>query len=175
MWIKRVNDCSRGQFQAEAAKFSRKTRGCRAAMRSNASAGPSGLRRPYVQDLGPDKGVFLRVGSTNRRADPVLITELRRYTLHQTFDEQPLPELSYEAIDFRAASEPFASVRKLRRRDLETLNVTTRQQGRLVPTVGPMRLKSVRSWERPARGYRFGGKRNSVRRRAGSQRTTAGV
>jgi predicted HTH transcriptional regulator len=101
---------------------------------------PSNVRPHYLKDLGSDKGVFLRVGSTNRRADPVLIAELRRYTLNQSFDEQPLPELNSEAIDFRAASDSFAPVRKLRRRDLETLNVTTRHQGRLVPTIGGVLL-----------------------------------
>ena len=35
--------------QAEAARFSRNRRGCRAAMRNSASAGPSGLRRPCSQ------------------------------------------------------------------------------------------------------------------------------
>jgi predicted HTH transcriptional regulator len=60
--------------------------------------------------------------------------------LNQTFDEQPVPELSSDAIDFRAASDSFGLVRKLRRRDLETLNVTTRHQGRLVPTVGGVLL-----------------------------------
>ncbi len=34
---------------AEVARFSRSTRGCRAATRSSASAGPSGLRRPCSQ------------------------------------------------------------------------------------------------------------------------------
>lgn len=35
------------------------------------------------------------------------------------FDEQPLPALGSEAIDFRAASESFAPFRARRRRDLE--------------------------------------------------------
>lgn len=40
---------------------------------------PSPLRPHYVRRLGPDSGVFVRVGSTNRRADEALIEELRRY------------------------------------------------------------------------------------------------
>jgi len=43
---------------------------------------------------------------------------MSRYALGQSFDEQPLPELDSEAIDFRAASESFAAVRSLRRGDI---------------------------------------------------------
>ncbi len=51
-----------------------------------------------------------------------------------------MPELGSEALDFRAASESFAPVRKLRRQDLETLRLVTTHQGRKVPTVGGMLL-----------------------------------
>ena len=61
------------------------------------------------------------MGSTNRRADREMIDELRRCARGVGFDEQALPELDSEAIDFRAASESFAPVRKLKRADLETV------------------------------------------------------
>ncbi len=63
----------------------------------------------------------MRVGSTNRRADHEMIDELRRYACGVGFDEQALPELNSEAIDFRAASESFTPVRKLKGADLETV------------------------------------------------------
>ncbi|MDQ7841380.1 MAG: hypothetical protein RDU83_10175 [bacterium] len=53
-----------------------------------------------------------------------------------------MPDLDSEAIDFRAASESFAPVRALRRGDLVILRVTTRYQGRMVPTVGGVLLFS---------------------------------
>jgi len=84
--------------------------------------------------------VYVRVGSTNRRADPELIGELRRVARGEGYDEQPMPGLDSEALDFRAASESFATVRKLARRDLETLRLLTEHQGRKVPTVGGMIL-----------------------------------
>ena len=43
-----------------------------------------------------------------------------------------MPELDSEAIDFRAASELFAPVRKLKRADLETLRLVTKHQWRKV-------------------------------------------
>lgn len=101
---------------------------------------PSPTRPHHERALGPDQGVFVRIGSTNRRADETMIDELRRYARHRSFDEEPIPELSSEAIDFRAASEHFAEVRRLRRGDLLTLRLTTQHQGREVPTVGGMIL-----------------------------------
>ena len=51
-----------------------------------------------------------------------------------------MPGLDSEVLDFRAASESFAPVRKLARRDLATLRLVTDHQGRKVPTVGGMIL-----------------------------------
>ena len=80
------------------------------------------------------------MGSTNRRADAEMIAELRRFARGESFDEQPLPDLDSEALDFRAASELFAPVRRLKPHDLETLKLITRHQGRKVPTVGGILL-----------------------------------
>jgi predicted HTH transcriptional regulator len=80
------------------------------------------------------------VGSTNRRADTALIAELKRYTFLRTFDEEPLFDLDSEAIDFRAASESFNSIRTLKKAELESLGIMIRHQGHLVPTVGGMIL-----------------------------------
>ena len=100
---------------------------------------PSNLRPHYFDRLGPERGVLVRVGSTNRQADAGLIEEMKRFVRMQAFDEQPLPELSSEAIDFRAASEYFAP-RKITLSSLESLGVLTRHQGRKVPTIGGVLL-----------------------------------
>jgi predicted HTH transcriptional regulator len=101
---------------------------------------PSASRPHHLTREGPTAGVYVRVGSTNRRADAELIEELRRFARGEGFDEQPMPGLDSEALDFRAASESFAAFRKLARRDLETLRLVTDHQGRKVPTVGGMIL-----------------------------------
>ncbi len=49
-------------------------------------------------------------------------------------------ELDSVALDFRAASESFAAVRKLRKADLATPRLVTTHQGREVPTVGGILL-----------------------------------
>jgi ATP-dependent DNA helicase RecG len=101
---------------------------------------PSPSRPHYIKREGPASGVYVRVGSTNRRADPELVEELRRFARGEAFDEQPMPGLDSEVLDFRAASESFAPVRTLVRGDLETLRLVTGHQGRKVLTVGGMLL-----------------------------------
>ena len=80
------------------------------------------------------------MGSTNRQADAELVAEMQRFASGESFDERPMPALGSEALDFRVASELFAPVRKLTRRNLETLRLLTSHQGRPVPTVGGVLL-----------------------------------
>ena len=101
---------------------------------------PSSRRPHYLKSAGPEAGVYVRVGSSNRRADKELIAELKRFASGASYDEEPLPDLDSEAIDFRAASESFVSKRKLKRADLDTLRIVTKHQGHAVPTVGGMLL-----------------------------------
>jgi len=61
---------------------------------------------------------------------------MKRFSRREDFDERTLPELDSEAIDFRVASESFAPVRRLARKDLDRLRLVASYQGRKVPTVG---------------------------------------
>jgi ATP-dependent DNA helicase RecG len=90
---------------------------------------PSPSRPHHLKREGAASGVYVRVGSTNRRADADLIGELRRFSRGEAFDEQPMPGFDSEALDFRAASESFAPVRALSRRDLETIRLLLREIG----------------------------------------------
>lgn len=60
----------------------------------------------------------------------------------EAYDEQPMPDLNSEAIDFGAASELFAEQRKLKLSDLLVLKLLTKHQSQIVPTVGGMLLLS---------------------------------
>lgn len=101
---------------------------------------PSPSRPHYLRAAGLENSAYVRVGSTNRRADSEMIAELRRFARGESFDEQPLAELDSEALDFRVASELFAPKRRLKTHDLETLKLIARHQGHKVPTVGGMLL-----------------------------------
>ena len=112
--------------------------GCSLSPRAATICSPS--RPHHLANAGADRGTHVRVRSTSRRADAEPTQKLRRLIPGETFDEQPMPDADSEAIDFRAASESFASVRTLHRRDLATLRLTSNHQGRLVPTIGGMLL-----------------------------------
>jgi predicted HTH transcriptional regulator len=101
---------------------------------------PSNTRPHYVQRLGPEAGVFIRVGSTNRRVEALQIVELKRWNRMDWFDQQAIPDLKSEAIDFRAASGFFAPYRQLTPQAWSTLRVITKHQGRRVPTIGGLLL-----------------------------------
>ena len=101
---------------------------------------PSPQRPHYVKAQGFPGGVYVRVGSTNRVADSAQVDELRRAVQGRTFDEEPLAGVNTEALDFRAAAECFAELRRLRKSDLRSLQLVTVHQGREVPTVGGMLL-----------------------------------
>ena len=73
---------------------------------------PARLVPHFLNRLGRNGCIFVRVGSTNRVADPVLIDEMRRYGQPSSYDEQPIPDLNSEALDFRVASELFGNTRK---------------------------------------------------------------
>jgi predicted HTH transcriptional regulator len=64
--------------------------------------------RPHnLERLGPQDGVFIRVGSTNRKAAALQIdTETPK--VDELVRRAGRPDLKSEAIDFRAASESFA-------------------------------------------------------------------
>jgi ATP-dependent DNA helicase RecG len=101
---------------------------------------PSGSRPHWLKSEGPMQGVYVRLGSTNRQADADLIQELRRSALGAAFDEQSLPEMEIDELDFQGAVTCFARHRKLLKKDLETLRLVIKHQGRLVPTVGGVLL-----------------------------------
>lgn len=100
---------------------------------------PSSSRPHYLGD-DPDTGAYVRVGSTNRRADMDLLGEMRRHVLGESLDASPMPNLNSEDIDFSVASELFTEYRNLTHNDLNVLRICTQYQGRTVPTMGGMIL-----------------------------------
>ncbi|MGA8830800.1 MAG: helix-turn-helix domain-containing protein [Desulfomonilaceae bacterium] len=101
---------------------------------------PSALRPHWLKSDGIENGVLVRVGTTNRRADGPLTAELRRSALNLSYDEEPLPDINPDNLDVRVASRLFAGLRAWSENTPETLRLTIRHQGRLVPTVGGVLL-----------------------------------
>ena len=92
--------------------------------------------RPHRLRLGNrNPTVYVRLGSTNREADPQLIGQLQREAEGVSFDESPLGHLTASDIDLAAVRRAFANRRPVNAKDLKTLRLVTRVQGRDVPTV----------------------------------------
>ena len=100
----------------------------------------SGTRPHFLRAEGPETGVYVRLGSSNRQADRELIAELRRTVEGIGFDEMPMPELSVKDLDMDAAQHLFGESRKLDEKALITLKLLCRYQDRLVPTKGAVLL-----------------------------------
>lgn len=61
----------------------------------------SGSRPHWLKAEGPEHGVYVRLGSSNRQADAALVNELRRSAEGVSFDELPMPELGVDDLDLR--------------------------------------------------------------------------
>lgn len=100
----------------------------------------SGSRPHWIKKEGIEAGAYVRLGSSNRKADRELIAELKRGAEGKSFDEQVLPDRTVDDLEFDAVVGCFERHRKLVEKDLESLRLVARYQGHLVPTVGGMLL-----------------------------------
>ncbi len=100
----------------------------------------SNLRPHWLKAEGPENGVYVRLGSSNRQADKELIAELRRSVEGVSFDEMPMPELSINGLNLDAARHVFSGIRELNDRALRTLKILVQNQGKTVPSKGGVLL-----------------------------------
>jgi ATP-dependent DNA helicase RecG len=95
----------------------------------------------YVRSEGPQEGVYIRLGSTNRRAGPEILAELQRSLAGLSFDQLPCPDLSADDLDATRLERYFAAVgRKTSQEHLASLGVLVPQAGRLAPSHGGLIL-----------------------------------
>ncbi len=73
---------------------------------------PSALRPHWLKSQGIINGVLVRVGSTNRQTDEPLTAEMRRSALNISYDEEAMPVINPEALNFLVASGLFAGFRE---------------------------------------------------------------
>jgi ATP-dependent DNA helicase RecG len=93
---------------------------------------PFAPRPYYLTSAGPVDGVFVREGSTNTRADPATIEELRRQGASRSFDLESVPGVLVGDLDGDRLRGAFG--RKLPTSKLETLGLAIDHAGRTVAT-----------------------------------------
>lgn len=99
-----------------------------------------GSLRPYrVNSAPPPRDVFVRVGSTNRVADPELVAELERVSRRNSFDEELCPAAdAYLDADTLARWLPASGA--LGTPALRSMRLLADYQGDVVPTVAGVLL-----------------------------------
>jgi ATP-dependent DNA helicase RecG len=97
---------------------------------------PSSTRPHYLKKHGLEKGCYIRIGSTDRLVDAIILNELQRVKIQDSFDKTPIPTLSSEEIDFSVISELFMPEKKIKKIDLETMDLVVTHQKKKVPTAG---------------------------------------
>lgn len=110
---------------------------------------PAGEQKPYqVKKLGVEKGVFVRIGSTNRLADKALRAELGRESRNITFDKLAVGRAGFNDFDL----EKIKRYQELKERRLgtpsekisedylEKISAYRKSNGRRIPTIGGLLL-----------------------------------
>jgi predicted HTH transcriptional regulator len=73
-----------------------------------------GVNKPYyLKKLGPEGGIFVRIGSTNRKADSQVAAELRRQARNISLDQEIDPSFDCDILDMRLL-EKFIESRGLK-------------------------------------------------------------
>ena len=73
-----------------------------------------GANKPYyLKKLGPEGGIFVRIGSTNRKADSQVAAELRRQARNISLDQEIDPSFDCDILD-RRLLEKFIEFRGLK-------------------------------------------------------------
>lgn len=94
---------------------------------------PLSTRRPhFMKDQGPESGVYVRLGSSTRQADPALVAELERNARGVAFEDLPEPRASLEDLDLEGLSELRGRLTRVD--DLFALGLAIKQGGEVVPT-----------------------------------------
>ena len=74
----------------------------------------SGANKPYyLRKLGPESGIFVRVGSTSRKADSQVAAELRRQARNISLDQEIDPSFDCDILDMRLLAK-FIELRELK-------------------------------------------------------------
>lgn len=95
----------------------------------------------YLKKEGMPQGVYIRLGSTSRPANAEMLAELQRSVLTLSFDQQPLTDLSIEALELPHIQRAFKTVdKKITEDKLRSLGVLVPAAHRLVPSLGGMIL-----------------------------------
>ncbi len=101
------------------------------------SAGPC-----FLKSLGPEKGTYIRIGSTNRPADAHFLQALTLVSKNMSFDELPYMDGDETFIDWDLAKQVFGEKGKVLTKNYaaESLGIFIEKFNKFLPTNGGILL-----------------------------------
>lgn len=93
----------------------------------------------YIKAQGPQAGVYIRLGSTNRVAGPETVSELQRSVSNISFDQLPCPDVDINGLDMGRIKKAFTG-KKIEKNKLESLGILVPYAGKLVCSNGGLIL-----------------------------------
>lgn len=102
---------------------------------------PHSLGPYYAKSKGLKKGTYIRLGSTNRLADAVILAELERLGENECFDEMQASNCSIKDLDLEAIKTCFKKVGKLFEESTAfSLRLYLKKQSKPIPSKGAILL-----------------------------------
>lgn len=98
---------------------------------------PHGTGPYFLKSAGPEKGTYVRLGSTNRVADIAALQSLRNFARNISFDELPHSEGKISDLDWDFIKELFQDVdKKITSHNAASLGLITQRGTKEVPSYG---------------------------------------
>lgn len=97
----------------------------------------------YLKDAGPEKGVYMRLGSTSRTVDATMLQSLKLFAKNISFDQLPY---IYEksALDWDFINKVFSKVnKKVTELKAEGLELITKHSDKKFPSIGGIILFGI--------------------------------
>ena len=90
----------------------------------------------YLKDAGPEKGVYMRLGSTSRAVDAAMLQSLKLFAKNISFDQLPYIHEKSE-LDWDFINKVFSKVnKKVTEHKAEVLELITKHSGKKFPSIG---------------------------------------
>lgn len=97
----------------------------------------------YLKDAGPDKGVYVRFGSTNRIVDSTMLASLKLFAKNISFDQLPYFQEKTD-LDWNFVHKSFKKISKvITDHKAEGLEIITKHSGKKFPSVGGIILFGI--------------------------------
>lgn len=102
---------------------------------------PHSIGPYYVKSKGLKKGTYIRLGSTNRLADTVILAELERLGENECFDEMQASNCSIKDLDLEAIKACFKKIGKVFEGSTAfSLRLYLKKQSKSIPSKGAVLL-----------------------------------